>query len=151
MSILSKLGILAIVVALAFGAGFYTEHKFNQASQVVAVQKEVKNTAAAIQQSTAASQKIETVAATKEAAVQSVVKAVNARLDQPRKTATQHDTSQAPGCEEPATAGDQLLPFDVDTVRLLNAARQGIAVSAAPSGDADVASAPAAAGAARHP
>lgn len=147
MTLLSKLGIFAVAAAIAFGAGFYTEHRFVEASQVAAVKTEVKNTAVAIQQAAVTSQKIEAVVQDKETAVQTAVKAVNARLAQPRQTATQHDTPQAPGCETSATAGDLLMPFDVDTVRLLNAARQGITVSAAPGGHAEIQGAASAAGA----
>lgn len=156
MNLLSKLGILAAACAIAFGAGFYTEHKFVLAGETAAVKKEVKNTAAAIQQATVQSQQIQATAQAKDAAVESVKQAVDARLAQPRKpvvsTSTNHETAQAPVCDQGSTVGDQPLPFDVDTVRLLNGARAGIVVSAAGDSHAEVAKpAPAAGGSPAHP
>lgn len=146
-TLLAKLGVLAAACALAFGAGFYTEHKFTVASQVVAEKKEVKTVAADIPKSIAASNQIQTQANTQQAAVASVKEAVNTRLAQPLKVT--HATSQAAASEvqvQSLPAGDQPMPFDLDTVRLLNAARRGVAVDAASGIDAEVASAPAVAG-----
>jgi hypothetical protein len=150
MNLLSKLGILAAACAIAFGAGLYTAHKFALASQVAAVKQEVKVTARAVQQSTAASQQIQTTVQSKDAAVANVKQAIDARLAQPRKpvvsTSTNHETAQAPVCDASNPVGDQPLPFDVDTVRLLNSARAGIVVSAAAGSHAEVASPASAAG-----
>jgi hypothetical protein len=145
MNPLQQIGILALACAAAFGAGFYTEHKFNVASQVVAEKKEVKATAVEIPKSIAVSNQIQTQANTQQAAVASVKEAVDKRLAQPLKVT--HATSQAAASEvQNLPAGDQPMPFDLDTVRLLNAARRGVAVNAASGSDAKVASAPAAAG-----
>jgi hypothetical protein len=142
--LLARIGILALACAAAFGAGFYTEHKFNVAAEVKVEQKEIKATAAEIPKSIAASNQIQTQANTQQAAVASVTQAVNARLAQPPKV--NHATSEAAASEvQSLSAGDQPMPFDLDTVRLLNAARKGIAVAPAGVSDAEVAGAPAAA------
>src|SRR6185437_2720087 len=117
MNPLSQIGVLAVAVAIAFGAGFYTEHKFNVASQVTAVKKEVKATAAEIPQTIAASNQIQSAVETKQAALTSVETAVNARLAQHPKV--NHATAQAAASAasevQSLSAGDQPMPFDLDT------------------------------------
>jgi hypothetical protein len=146
MNPLAQIGALAIACAVAFGAGLYTKDKFFQAAQVTAVKHEVAAVAKEVPQSIAASNQIQATADTQKAAVETVKEAVNARLAQPPKV-TNHVNAQGAASEvQSLPAGDQPMPFDLDTVRLLNAARRGIAVSAASGSDAEVASAPAAAG-----
>jgi hypothetical protein len=147
MNPLAKIGALALACAFAFGAGFYTEHKFNLAAQATVEKKEIKATAAGIPQSIAASNQIQATADTGKAQVASITDAVNTRLAQHPKV--NHATAQAAAIAasevQSLSAGDQPMPFDLDTVRLLNAARQGIPADAAGGSDAQVAGAPAAA------
>jgi hypothetical protein len=159
MNPLTKIGLLAIVAALAFGAGFYTEHKFVLASQVAAVKKEVKQTAAEIPKSIAASDQIQAAAAASQAAVTTITAAVDKKLAAPAPSAqtkalshalaTTNQAASAVAEVQSLTVGDQPMPFDLDTVRLLNAARKGIAIDAAGSGAAEVQSAAPAAGGSR--
>ncbi|MFT4064257.1 hypothetical protein [Paraburkholderia sp.] len=149
--LLAKIGVLAVAVALAFGAGFYTEHKFNLAGQVTAEKKEVKATAQEIPQSIAQSNQIQAAADTSKATVSTIQAAVDAQLAKPSKVIPHVTASSQAAAGEVAqvqslSAGDQPMPFDLDTVRMLNAARKGVAIDAASSSDAEVASAPTAAG-----
>ncbi|WKZ86368.1 hypothetical protein N5B55_05280 [Ralstonia pickettii] len=127
--------ILALVAGLLIGglAGYYTKGEFEQAKEATQLREDKKESAQAVVDSGAANhaleQKIETGAKT--ATV--VQKAVAKQLAKPVK---RKDTHEEPiQCSLPA--GDAALPFTVGTVRLLNAAREGVAVDAAAVSDGE--------------
>lgn len=155
MNPLSQIGVLAIACAIAFGAGFYTDHKFNQASQVVTEKKSVIATAKDVQVAQVKSQKLEESTAAVATNVDQNKSAIHervaaqvkqqavARVAAPVQSAstptdeTQHETNPPAGL---ACDGFYL---DVGTVRMLNASRAGVAFHPAGSSDEALDAAPA--------
>jgi hypothetical protein len=153
MSPLSQFGILAIIAALAFGGGFYTEHEFNQAHEVVAEKKVVATAATDVHVAQVASQKLEASAVAVSAAVDQNKSAIHQRVAaQTRRQAPVAVAQTAPASTSSETHDETNPPdsaacngfaLDVGTVRMLNASRAGVAFHSAGSGDEALDAAPA--------
>jgi len=161
MNPLSQIGVLAVACAVAFGAGFYTNHKFNQASQVVAGKKAVATTAQDVQHAQVASQKLEASAAVVAANVDQNKSAIHQRVAaqikrqasarvtaahaRPASTPTDetHHEKNHDATNPAAGLACDGFYLDVGTVRMLNASRAGAAFHPAGSGDEALDTAPA--------
>ncbi|MEZ2310879.1 hypothetical protein AB6809_29965 [Paraburkholderia sp. RCC_158] len=141
MNPLSQFGVLAIIAALAFGGGFYTERQFNQAHEVKAEQKVVTTAATDVQAAQVTSQKLEASTAAVAVAVdqnksvihQRVVTQMSAQMKRQapvavaQAAATSTSTETHDETNQPDGAACNGFALDVGTVRMLNASRAGVA------------------------
>ncbi|PLC44588.1 hypothetical protein C0Q88_07870 [Ralstonia pickettii] len=120
---------LALIAGLLVGgaAGYYTKGQFEMAKEATQLRADKKESARGVIASTAANHALEQKVDASDKAVTAVQKAVAKQLAKPVKRKDAHEESAQ--CVLPA--GDAALPFTVGTVRLLNAAREGVAVDAA--------------------
>lgn len=145
MNPLSQIGVLAAACAIAFGAGFYTDHKFNQAHEVVAEKKVVATAATDVQAAQVASVKLEASTAAVAAAVDQNKSAIHQRVTAQIKRQEPVAVAQAAPASNPSETHDETnqpdsaacngFALDVGTVRMLNASRAGVAFHPASSGD----------------
>jgi hypothetical protein len=153
MNPFSQLGILAVIAALAFGGGFYTERQFNQAHEVVAEKKVITTAATDVQAAQVASVKLEATTEKVAAAVDQNKSAIHQRVAaQIRRQAPVAVAPAAPASTSSETH-DETNPsdgaacsgfaLDTGTVRMLNASRAGVAFHPASSGDEALDAAPA--------
>jgi len=124
-----KFAVGAIVVALAFGAGFYTKGKFDTAAQVVEVKAAQHQTA----DNVVSAEKVDRTLAFEEDAIKANSNDTKRQLDARLVTHTvyvtkecSNETSQTGKAESVVETGADVR-LDVATVRLLNDAREGSA------------------------
>ena len=156
MTVSQLIAAVGLATLIGFAGGFYTKGRFTAAEEVEQVRADAKQTATNVVESVKQSTALENVVIADGAQIDKIKEAAAARVVkyQPKQETTHaspdprndHDSVRNAAAGAPATqvacpAGGGLV-LDIGTVRLLNAARQGIDLGAAGRGDGEKPAAP---------